>query len=250
MGDRPALVLLHSWPLDARMWRRQLEGLGAEGTVLAPDLPGFGNTPPAPQPVMDEWARELSGTLRAQGIERAVVAGCSMGGYAALALLRVDPSLVAGIALISARLAADSPPFAAARRGTIADIERLGTGFLLETMPLSLGHAARQDAALVAEMRAMISDAPAPALIAGYRAIGARPDMTATIAQSQVPLAVIAGTDDVTFPIAEARAIKQAVPRARFTEIPGAGHFSPIESPDVVTQALREFWADQGPARA
>lgn len=80
MAGRPPLVLLHAWPLDARMWQAQVLALGPEGPVLAPDLPGFGNEPLTPQPSLDDWARRLSGSLRGKGIQSAVLAGCSMGG--------------------------------------------------------------------------------------------------------------------------------------------------------------------------
>src|SRR5271165_5774730 len=50
MAGRSPLVLLHAWPLDARMWQDQGLALGPEGPVLAPDLPGFGNEPLTPQP--------------------------------------------------------------------------------------------------------------------------------------------------------------------------------------------------------
>jgi pimeloyl-ACP methyl ester carboxylesterase len=241
MADRPALVLLHAWPLDARMWGNQITALGGDGMVLAPDLPGFGSEPAA-QPSFDEWARRLAAKLRGQGVDKAVVTGCSMGGYVALALLRVDPTLLAGIALVSARLVGDSPVFAAARNGTISEIERLGSSFLVANTMLSLGHGSRKNPELVAAVQEMVSSAKPAALIAAYRTIGARPDMTAAVAQSQVPLAVIAGTNDVTMSIDEARAICAAVPRASFTEVPGAGHFSPMENPGAVTDALREFW--------
>ena|SRR5271166_1011983 len=241
MAGRPALVLLHAWPLDARMWRHQVAALGGDGVVIAPNLPGFGSEPVA-TPSSDEWGRRLAAKLRGQGVDRAVVAGCSMGGYVALALLRVDPTLLAGIALISARLAGDTPVFTAARKGTIGDIERMGSSFLVFNTTLSLGPSSRKDPEIVAAIKEMVSSTKPAALIAAYRAIGARPDMTAEVAQSQVPLMVIAGTNDVTMSIDEARAICATVPRASFTEVPGAGHFSPMESPEVVTAALRDFW--------
>ncbi|MBV8282123.1 MAG: alpha/beta fold hydrolase, partial [Candidatus Eremiobacteraeota bacterium] len=122
---RPPLVLLHAWPLDARMWRAQLPALRAEGEVHALDLPGFGNAPASDEPAtMGGWAVILAADLRARGIERAAFAGCSMGGYAALSLLRIEPSMVAGIALISSRTPADSAAQQAARAEMIARIER------------------------------------------------------------------------------------------------------------------------------
>jgi pimeloyl-ACP methyl ester carboxylesterase len=244
MADRPALILLHAWPLDARMWKNQVVALGADGAVVAPDLPGFGNEPAAP-PLLDDWARRLSGSLRGRGVKNAVVAGCSMGGYVTLALLRVDPELLAGIALVSSRAAADTPVVSAARSATIDRIQRGGgdTRFLVEDSALALSTATRQGRPeVVAAVRAMAADGSSEALIAAYRAIGARPDMTAALAASGVPLTLIAGVDDPIVPIGEARALAASIPRATFTPVPDAGHISPMENPEVVTAALREFW--------
>lgn len=244
MSGRPPLVLLHAWPVDARMWKSQVDALGSEGVVIAPDLPGFGGEPAAP-PSLDDWARRLSVKLRGQGVENAVVAGCSMGGYVALALLRVDPSLLAGIALVNSRAAADAPVVSAARSATIDRIQRGGgdTSFLVGDSALALSKATRRaKPEVVAAVRMMVADASAEAIVAAYRAIGSRPDMTAALAASDVPVALVAGIDDPVIPIGDARALAASIPRATFTPVPDAGHFSPMENPEVVTGALREFW--------
>ncbi|MBV8170494.1 MAG: alpha/beta fold hydrolase [Candidatus Eremiobacteraeota bacterium] len=243
---RAPLVLLHAWPLDHRMWDSQVQTLAGLGTVMAPDLPGFGKEPMTARPSLDDWAKKLSARLRSDGVDKAVVAGCSMGGYTALALLRVDPSLLAGIALVDSRLTADTPIVAAARGGTIGQIERTGTAFLVENTTLSLGPTARKNPDVIERVRTMVSDGNSAGLIAAYRAIGSRPDMSAAVSASDVPLAIIAGTDDVVVPIAEMRELAGAIPRARLTEVPGAGHFSPLESPEVVSDALRSFWESVG----
>jgi pimeloyl-ACP methyl ester carboxylesterase len=244
MAGRPTLVLLHAWPLDARMWRHQIAALAPKGPVLAPDLPGFGSAPSL-GPSLDDWARWLSATLRGQGVEQAVIAGCSMGGYVGLALLRADPSLLAGIALVNSRAAADTPHASSTRTATIDRIQRGGgnTRFVVEDSALMLSQATRQDKPdVVAAVRAMAADAAAPALITAYRAIGARFDMTAALAASEVPLALIAGIDDPLIPLDDARALAAAIPRAAFVPVPNAGHISPMENPEAVTAALLEFW--------
>jgi pimeloyl-ACP methyl ester carboxylesterase len=244
MATRPALILLHAWPLDARMWSNQVAALGGQGVVGALDLPGFGGEREAGSS-LDDWARRLCATLRGQGLERALVAGCSMGGYVALAMLRLDPRLLAGIALVNSRTAADIPAISAGRSATIDRIERGGgdTTFLVEDSALALSRVTREaKPEVVAAVRAMVADASPDALITAYRAIGARPDMTASLAASEVPLALIAGADDPVIPIAEARAIAASIPRATFTMVPDAGHISPMENPAAVTGALRDFW--------
>jgi pimeloyl-ACP methyl ester carboxylesterase len=238
------LILLHAWPLDARMWRSQVAALRHEGVIHALDLPGFGNEPDldAP-PSLDLWAGQMSEELRGMGISRAVFAGCSMGGYTALAMLRVDPSLVAGLALVNSRAAADTPEQADNRAATIERIGREGTDFVVESCALAVSpHTRESKPDVVAAMRVMASDASAEALMNAYRAIGERPDMRDELAGLELPVAIIAGEDDPVVPLAEARRLAESIPHASFTQVAQAGHIAAMEQPDVVTAALLEFW--------
>src|SRR5262245_44078114 len=83
------LVLIHGFPLSARMWEPQLE-LASEGwRVIAPHLRGFGGAPPSPVAMsMDEYAADIVDLLDQLHVDRPVIAGLSMGGYIAFALLR------------------------------------------------------------------------------------------------------------------------------------------------------------------
>src|SRR5438552_13329906 len=91
-GDGPALVLLHGFLCDSRVWRRELEDLSDRFTVLAWDAPGAGGSsdPPGPFTITD-WAVCLEGFLDAVGIERAHVLGLSWGGLLAQELYRLRP---------------------------------------------------------------------------------------------------------------------------------------------------------------
>jgi pimeloyl-ACP methyl ester carboxylesterase len=237
-------VLLHAWPLDARMWRGQLPALREHGEVHALDLPGFGNALPAGSaPTMDEWAEVLAEDLRSRGVERAAFAGCSMGGYASLALLRVRPEIVAAIALVNSRTTPDTPEQRAARAATIQRIEREGPAFVVEDSALMLGPTTRANRPdVVAAVRVIAGDATPEALIAGYRSIGSRPDSTELLASAGIPVAIIAGADDPLIPASSSNAAVAAVPRASLTVIESAGHISPMECSGAVTHALRAFW--------
>jgi pimeloyl-ACP methyl ester carboxylesterase len=244
MPSELPLILLHAWPLDARMWRSQVAALRPEGVTHALDLPGFGNEPDldAP-PSLDLWAGHLSEELRGMGISRAVFAGCSMGGYTALAMLRIDPALVAGLALVNSRAAADTEEQAANRAATVERIGREGTDFVVEGCALAVSpHTRESKPDVVAAMRVMASEASAEALMNAYRAIGARPDMRDELTGLSLPMAIIAGEDDPVVPLDEARRLAASIPRASFTQIAQAGHIAAMENPEVVTAALREFW--------
>src|SRR5687767_10603970 len=86
---RGALVLIHAFPLNARMWEPQL-GLADQGWhVIAPHLRGrAGDTADAFSTSMDDYAADVIDVLDGLHIEDAVIGGLSMGGYVAFALFR------------------------------------------------------------------------------------------------------------------------------------------------------------------
>ena len=64
-GDGPALVLLHGFAVDSRMWRPQIESLSDKFTVIAWDAPGAGQSSDPPETFgIGEWADCLAGILR------------------------------------------------------------------------------------------------------------------------------------------------------------------------------------------
>ena len=80
-GDGPPLVLLHGWPIDGREWRRQLEGLSDEFTVVAWDARGAGrSTDPLETFRLSDWADCLAAFIEALGLERCHLGGLSWGG--------------------------------------------------------------------------------------------------------------------------------------------------------------------------
>ena len=92
------LLLLHAWPIDARMWEPQLAGLPAGLPVATPDLPGFGGSEPAGDVLTMGLAAERAiGAMGERGIDRVVVCGLSMGGYVAFEVWRRARDRVLGL---------------------------------------------------------------------------------------------------------------------------------------------------------
>src|SRR5205085_8572724 len=94
-GDR-VVLLLHAFPLHAGMW--ELTPLAKAGwRVIAPDARGFGKAGAAPDVLgMDVIAGDAAALLDALGVKKAVIGGCSMGGYAVLELWRRRRDLFRG----------------------------------------------------------------------------------------------------------------------------------------------------------
>ncbi|MFI6108914.1 alpha/beta fold hydrolase [Streptomyces sp. NPDC051310] len=243
---RMPVVLLHALALHSSMWDAQRRALTALGhPVIAPDQRGFGSAPlgDAP-PSLDVVADDLARLLDGRGVDRAVIAGASMGGYTAMAFLARHPDRVAGLALLSARATADTPE-AAAQRRKFARLVRLdeARGPLVDrSSALLVGTTTRAERPDV--LRRVTADARAadPAALAWAQlAIAARPDSTGTLRTARVPAVVIAGEEDELVPHDDARHAADALPHGRLITLPKAGHLPPLETPEAVTAALREL---------
>ena len=101
-GDGPPLLLIHGATLDRRMWAPNMAALTERHRVVRCDLRGFGASPPPAGPYSHaDDLRELLGALE---IERAAVAGLSMGGGVALELALAHPDVVAALVLVDTDL--------------------------------------------------------------------------------------------------------------------------------------------------
>src|SRR5579862_3575815 len=136
-NDRgPALLLIHGFPLDHRLWDAVVSKLPSTMKIFLPDLPGMGGSPPDPKVrTIDDYARALLSLMDDRKVARFFVAGHSMGGYIALALYRLAPERLAGIALVSSRALPDTEDGRKAREANAERAEKEGSGFLVATMP-------------------------------------------------------------------------------------------------------------------
>ena len=83
VGNGPALLLVHGFPLSHVMWKFQVEELSSRFRVIVPDLPGFGSSPAGETPMsMRSLADSLASLLDAMDVvEPFAYCGLSMGGY-------------------------------------------------------------------------------------------------------------------------------------------------------------------------
>ncbi len=245
------LVLLHAFPTDHRMWLDVTDLMPGERAVHAPDLPGFGTSPVGPDvaravggdpavPSVDVMGDAVAATLRRAGIERAVVAGLSLGGYVALSLLERHPELVAGLGLIDTKTAADDDAARARRHEVAAAVEaeqRLDAVVGMRTAVLGrTSREARPD--LVERMEGWILDQGPAGVAWAQRAMAGRPDRSHLLPEFAGPSLVVVGEEDDLAPVAVARKMAYALPDSDLWIVPRAGHMTCIESPQPVASAL------------
>ena len=243
-----ALVLIHAFPMNADMWEAQLDGVPEGWRYLAPDLRGFGRSdPPGANGVtpvsIDDYARDIVALLDHLGVERAVVAGLSMGGYVAFALVRLAPLRVRGLVLVNTRAEADTEEARTGRDGMLELLARGGVEAVAEQMlPRLLGETTRVERAGVQErVRAIARANSAAGLRDAIRRMMSRPDSSPLLGDIACPALVIASDEDAVTPADRAHGMADAIPGARLTTIHRAGHLSNIEQPGDFNAALRNF---------
>jgi pimeloyl-ACP methyl ester carboxylesterase len=244
-GTGVPLVLLHAFPLDSRMWADVAALLPPGVPVLAPDLPGLGAAQgvPLPEPSLEASADAVAAALAQAGHHRAVVAGLSMGGYVALALVERHPGLVAGLGLLDTKSTADTDEARANRLRVAGVVEDAGT--VDEVLPMAsalLGTASRERPELVARIEAWIGAQPPAGVAWSQRAMAARPDRTAVLEDFDGPGLVLVGDQDVPTPVAEAQRMAAAL-RVEPVVVPAAGHLTASEAPARVAAALGDLAA-------
>ncbi len=82
---------------------------------------------------------------------------------------------------------------------------------------------------------------------ATLRGLAERPDFTSLLPRLNCPVLLIVGRHDAISPPAEMAVMARAIPGSRLVEVEAAGHVTPLEAPDAVTRAMREFLATAGP---
>jgi len=247
-GEGPAFLLFHAFPLGLFMWDAQAEALAATHRVVRFDARGFGGSDLGEGPLtMERIADDGAALLDHLGIEKAVVGGCSMGGYAALAFVRRHPQRLAGLLLQDTRAGADTAETRQSRAALAARVLAEGSGAAVEAfLPKLVGETTRSEQpALVASLRERILAIPPQAIANALHGLAARADSRETLPTIAVPTLVLVGAEDVLTPPSEAALLAAAIPKARLDVIPAAGHLANLEKPAAVNAALRAFLARQ-----
>jgi 3-oxoadipate enol-lactonase len=238
-GEGPALVLLHAFPFDRRMWSDEVAALSQKRRVIALDLRGFGATPLWRAPSIDDLADDVVHALDALGIPMASVLGLSMGGYVALAIAARHRARLSSLILADTRAAADSDVAKAAREETLRQLRLDGAKPFLDGVPQRLlSRHARPE--LRDAVRALACDR-VESLQAATRALRDRPDRLSLLPAIDCPTLVICGGEDGVSPPGEMRAMAEALGDGEYVEIAGAGHLSNLEAPARFHEAVTRF---------
>lgn len=244
--DLRVLVLLHAFPIGANLWEPQMRAVPPGWRLITPDLRGFGGTTELDSLSalsMADFDDDTLDLLDELGVARAVIGGCSMGGYATLALYQAAPQVFDGMILANTRANADSPEARANRRNMLALVDREGaSGVARDMMPRLLGKTTREtDPEIEATIRRLIKQQSPIAIRSAIHRMMHRQDSTPLLAKVSVPTLVITGEEDEMIPVEESRRLADGIPGAALVIVPRAGHLANVEQPEAFNAALNAF---------
>jgi 3-oxoadipate enol-lactonase len=248
-GQGPAVVMLHPFPCNHRFWLGAAQSLAARYRVILPDLRGLGQSEAGEGPIMIErLGADIVRLLDELQIQRALFAGCSIGGYILYEIWRKAAARVQALAFCCARPQADTEAGRLQRQDAMAKIRERGTGEFIEAQLEKLigATAKRRHPERVGEAREMMQMASPAATIALLQGLAARPDSVGTAKGIRVPAFVLAGGEDPVSTPADMKLLAETIRNggygAEYTEIHDAGHFAAWEQPELVGRLLRRFF--------
>ncbi len=247
-GHGVPLVLLHGFPLDHRVWHHQAHDLSGVCRVITPDFRGFGHSHDNTAFTIQSLAEDIYVLLAQLRALPCVLGGLSMGGYVSLAYERAYASTLRGLMLIDSRASADSPEGKAGRNTMIDLAKTSGSSAIAQAMmpKLLAPGSIESHPDLVAELKTIMENCPSQTIQHALAAMRDRSDMRSTLSRIAAPTMILVGESDALVSKAEAEEMHKSIPGSTLNIIPASGHMTPIEQPQQVSRAIRNFLANLG----
>ncbi len=241
-GDGPAILFSHGLLMDSSMFAPQVQALANLGwRCICWDERAHGQTATgecAPFSYYDS-ADDAVALLAHLGVQRAVFAGMSQGGYLSLRAALRHPDAVRALVLIDTQALPEEEHKMAGHQMIVQEWLQSG---LSDERARTIEHIILgQGWEGAAAWRAKWQQMRPGDLLAAFTTLASRDDISGEIARIQVPALVIHGDADQAIDIGRARAMADSLPQARMVVIPGAGHAPNLTHPQPVNEALLDF---------
>jgi pimeloyl-ACP methyl ester carboxylesterase len=240
----PTIVLIHGFGESREVWADFVREFPDHFRVQKPNLLGFGtNIHDIRDYSMEAQARYLADYLRQRGVERALLVGHSMGGYAALAFAERYPDMVAGLSLFHSTALPDTDEKKANRDKNIDFVQRHGLAKFMESFIRPLFAPANRERML--DERGFLEEigkaTSKETVVGALRAMKDRPDRTHVLREAHFPVQFIIGKEDVAVSL-ESILPQLALPRQSHSLIlDEVGHLGYFERPAETRRAVLAF---------
>ena len=240
-GSGPCIVLLHGYLETGAIWDEFAVLLTGDHRVIVPDLPGHGNSGVWGKiHTMDDLAGAVRSILDQEGIGKILLVGHSMGGYVTMAFAQIYPDRLSGFCLFHSTCFADTEEKKTNRDREISLVlcnkkrqiinVNIPKGFAdsnLERLSVQIDGA----------KKIALSNTD-PGIIALLNGMKERPDRTAVLQDSSLPLLLIGGMRDNYIPKEVFEKLVELAPHAEVLRLTESGHMGFLEEPEKSAEAL------------
>lgn len=236
-GTGPVVLMLHGIGASGTAWTRQMDQLDGEFTCVAPDLPGYGDSPDPIAPGFESFVDEVAGVLNDQP---AHIVGVSFGALCAIGLARRHPALVRSLVLADATLGRAGRP-AAELDNWLQHRQRLSVELATRSLERAAEIAAPDAPPEVLQEIAWHMRRARPT---GYMAVAraiAQTDARPWLKSIRAPCLVVCGEHDTVTGPDVSKELVAGLPDATQLTLKSAGHAPHIEQPNQFAQAMRRF---------
>jgi pimeloyl-ACP methyl ester carboxylesterase len=243
MGSGPAVILLHGFPESGILWKNIWDELSQSATLIIPDLPGSGKSKLTSDTSIVQMADAVKNIMDIEGVNKAIIAGHSMGGYVAFAFADKYPANVSGLSLVHSIPFADDDEKKKTRLKSIELIRNGGKKtFISQMIPnLFSDDFKRSHPEIVKEQVESGLKMEVDSMINFYKAMMQRPDRTNVLEKAVFPVQWIAGINDN---LISYKKILQECYRSDINFVSfynNCGHMGMFEAPEQLTYDLKEF---------
>lgn len=230
MASSLPLVLVPGLLCSSRLYGPQVEALWAHGPVMVADHR------------RDASVEAIAERILSLAPPRFALAGLSLGGYIAFAMMRQAPERIAKLALLDTTARPDLPEQSAAREKFIKMAEDGKLMDIVETLtPKFLHRNHASDPRLKEIVSAMARETGVEAFVKQERAIIGRPDSRPLLSEIGCPTLVLVGDGDELTPPDRAKEMADGIAGSKLVVVPDCGHLSTIEKPDAVNKAMSDW---------
>lgn len=239
-----SLIFLHGFPFDQNMWDAQVAFLKDDFLCVTYDIRGLGKTNPGDgQFTMEMFADDCLTIIAELELEKPALCGLSMGGYLAFRVLERAQEIFKAAILCDTRAESDSDAAKlkranGARQINTESVEKFVEGFV----PNCFSEKFKTEHLVEYNVYLERSKKSNPLGVKGcLLAMQGRTGTTSFLPQIKIPTLLLCGIEDNLTPPAEMNAVAEKIPNSKYLVVPEAGHMTPIENPEFVNKAIKDF---------
>jgi pimeloyl-ACP methyl ester esterase len=246
-GRGPAILFIHGWGVDLRIWRQQFKYFSRSYQVLAIDLPGHGKSS-WQRLSLEDMARDLYEIIHRSGIKKLHVVASSFGGLVALKLYALSPAIIASLVFVGSQpkfMRSKDYPYGLTTTETKKLSSQLETDYplIMHIFFRSLFTTSERESRRFKWIQTFrkADTVPDQKALAELLKVLEREDLRDDFKGVKVPIQFFNGREDYFFPSALAEYLKKLNPGVQFKWFEKSGHFPFLIQPHQFNKILEKF---------